>query len=501
MSHDSFLPLSSTPDSPGFLLPRRPSLEPDNDIFTTRGQRLRMFLPSRSSSTALQDLDEESGPPPEFLRRGTLLIGHKNARYEWQQYYRSPESLKGLKKPVRKYYENNNELLSQYLYIDRLLDSSLPHNLIEEYNGCHHHIAPREESHPSPDANPSSSSKIKRTPHNLYRIPDETAPLLSPPSEEEPCVHSHIPDMEPHANMSPEKEERLINLAIRINFAANVILLASKIGIMTLTSSMSVLAGLVDSALDFLSTVIIWVTMNLIQRQDRNRYPISRRRLEPLSVLVFSVIMVTSFFQVGITSVNRLMGEDHAVVELSMPSIVLMAATVVIKLLCWIWCRLIPSPSVQVLAQDAMTDVIFNTFSIIFPLIGAFARLWYLDSLGGLFLSVYIMWSWGETAGEYIRRLTGAAASATDHSILLYMTMRFSRVIRKVQDLKAYYAGDKLNVEVDLVVDEQTSLRDSHDVGESLQYILESVPTVDRAFVHLDYDEWNLPSHMNQLER
>jgi hypothetical protein len=45
-----------------------------------------------------------------------------------------------------------------------------------------------------------------------------------------------------------------------------------------------------------------------------------------------------------------------------------MAGTVLVKLLCWIWCRLIPSPSVQVLAQDAMTDVIFNTFSIIFPL-------------------------------------------------------------------------------------------------------------------------------------
>jgi len=133
--------------------------------------------------------------------------------------------------------------------------------------------------------------------------------------------------------------------------------------------------------------------------------------------------------------------------------------------------------------------------------VGAFARLWYLDPLGGLFLSVYIMWNWGSTAGEYIRRLTGAAASPTDHNVLLYMTMRFSHVIRKIQDLKAYYAGDKLNVEVDVVVGEHTSLRDAHDVGESLQYILESVPTVDRAFVHLDYYEWNLPSHMNQMDR
>jgi hypothetical protein len=74
-------------------------------------------------------------------------------------------------------------------------------------------------------------------------------------------------------------------------------------------------------------------------------------------------------------------------------------------------------------------------------------------------------------------------------------------------------------VEVDIVLDENTNLRDSHDLGESLQYVLESVPngksaschdhlsltgqladtsSVDRAFVHMDYAEYNFPSHMQQ---
>lgn len=213
----------------------------------------------------------------------------------------------------------------------------------------------------------SRAKRIKRTPHNLYRIPIETEPLL-PPRPEDVCAHHLPPDIESQGEWSPEKEERIVNLAIRVNFAANVILLGSKTAIMVMISSMSVLAGLVDSVLDFLSTLIIWVTTTVIRQQDRNRYPISRRRLEPLSVLIFSVIMVTSFFQVALSSLNRLASDDHTIVQLSMPSIGLMAGTVLIKLLCWLWCRLIPNPSVQMLAQDAMTDVVFNTFSIIFPL-------------------------------------------------------------------------------------------------------------------------------------
>jgi divalent metal cation (Fe/Co/Zn/Cd) transporter len=84
--------------------------------------------------------------------------------------------------------------------------------------------------------------------------------------------------------------------------------------------------------------------------------------------------------------------------------------------------------------------------------------------------------------------------------VLLYLTMRFAKTIKQIQGLQAYHSGDKLNVEVDIVLDEHMSLRDSHDLGESLQYVLESVPTVDRAFVHQDYASWNLPSHMTQQD-
>jgi divalent metal cation (Fe/Co/Zn/Cd) transporter len=191
-----------------------------------------------------------------------------------------------------------------------------------------------------------------------------------------------------------------------------------------------------------------------------------------------------------------------------------MSSTVLIKAACWLWCRLIKNSSVQALAQDAMTDVVFNIFSIIFPLgtsplqipcllanviqVGFYAKLWWLDALGGLLLSFFVIFNWAGTSAGHIKNLTGAAATADERNVLLYLTMRFAKTIKQIQGLQAYHAGDKLNVEVDIVLDENTSLRDSHDLGESLQYVLESVPFVDRAFVHQDYAGWNLPTHMQQ---
>ena len=45
------------------------------------------------------------------------------------------------------------------------------------------------------------------------------------------------------------------------------------------------------------------------------------------------------------------------------PVMLTVTSTVFIKLGCWVWCRLIKNSSVQALAQDAMTDVVFNIFS------------------------------------------------------------------------------------------------------------------------------------------
>ena len=72
-------------------------------------------------------------------------------------------------------------------------------------------------------------------------------------------------------------------------------------------------------------------------------------RLEPVGVLVFSVIMVTSFVQVGIQCVQRLAGPEHEIISLGLPAIIIMVSTIVIKGACWVWCRLVRNSSVRAL--------------------------------------------------------------------------------------------------------------------------------------------------------
>jgi hypothetical protein len=448
------------PDHPASAIPE--------SLLSTRGSALPGLLTKSASSTSLFRLGhshrpasvqwDEEAPPPLLLtdgitgvhtpdRRVSLsgeaglalnaafaahplftpqmrsqrLIGNSNPRYKWERYLKSDEELKEIKnKGVREYYAHNNSLCFRFMYIDRLLDSSVPHNLIQEYESQRPEqgntsaqvdipsTIPEETASPlmtpgiaggasvqslaamangSGSGSPNSATtqqqqpgKVVRTAKNLYRVPSEQTPLLEGDVEDDDDQISPKADdatwrkaQEESGADDGEDNAKIVRVAIYINLGANTILLIGKIIVMLLTSSLSVLASLVDAALDFLSTGIIWTTTWLMSRRDPYSYPVGRSRLEPIGVLVFSVIMVTSFFQVSLECISRLSSDDHSVVELTIPAIAIMASTVVIKFACWLWCRMIKNSGVQALAQDAMTDVVFNIFSIIFPLSESFS--------------------------------------------------------------------------------------------------------------------------------
>lgn len=63
-----------------------------------------------------------------------------------------------------------------------------------------------------------------------------------------------------------------------------------------------------------------------------------------------------------------------------------------------------------------------------------------------------------------------------------------------VDTVRAFHFGVNFLVEVDIVLPEDMTLKEAHDIGEPLQQKLESLPEVERAFVHLDYEFEHRPS-------
>lgn len=256
------------------------------------------------------------------------------------------------------------------------------------------------------------------------------------------------------------------------------------------SSSLSLIASTVDSALDLLCTLIVWTTNRLVQwrlKYLNKRFPVGRRRLEPLGILVFSIIMVISFIQILQESVTKLLPDaSHKVTDLPPLAISAMAATIGIKGIIGLGCWRIKTTQVQALVQDCKTDVIFNTISLLFPLIGVQTGTWWLDPVGAGLLSLFIIYDWASTCFENITRLSGQAADEEVTKKVMYLCYRFSPVVEGFKSVTAYHAGDGVWVEVDILLSDDTKLHKAHDISETLQYCLEGLNEVDRAFVSVD---------------
>lgn len=219
----------------------------------------------------------------------------------------------------------------------------------------------------------------------------------------------------------------------------------------------------------------------------KKKFPVGRRRLEPLGILVFSIIMVISFLQILQESVKKLLPSgSHDVATLPPAAIFSMVATIVVKGTIWIGCARVKTTQVQALAQDCKTDVYFNTLSLLFPLIGNKVGVWWLDPVGATILSLFIIYDWAGTCLENVTRLTGEAANDRTERKLMFMAYRFAPLVEGFKSIKAYHAGDGVCVEIDVLMPEDAPLRRCHDVAETLQYCLEALSEVDRAFVTVD---------------
>ena len=109
-----------------------------------------------------------------------------------------------------------------------------------------------------------------------------------------------------------------------------------------------------------------------------------------------------------------------------------------------------------------------------------------------------IIKSWSETALENIKQIVGIAAPTEFLNKIVYIALTHDPRILKIYTATAYHSGINYFVEVDIMLDGDLKLVEAHDIGESLQHKLESLPQVDRAFVHLDYETDYKQEHLKQ---
>ncbi|KAL7581495.1 hypothetical protein ACA910_022064 [Epithemia clementina (nom. ined.)] len=323
----------------------------------------------------------------------------------------------------------------------------------------------------------------------------------------------------------------LRRLALELSLYANLAITLAKLVAYIQTLSLSVLAALLDSVLDVVSQLVLNYTERHSSMQRSSAlYPAGASRLEPIGVLTCAALMGMASFEVLKESFTTIVYHNSSLAsqekEASMSSFWSMSAIVVVKILLLLLCNQaanrkvvhsssslaqhqtasisstaravteLADPTLEALALDHWNDTLSNTVAAVALLCALrMPALWFLDPVGAILISIYIIRSWYTTGQEQIEHLTGKAAPQEFLDELHEIAENFDE--RMVVDcLRAYHFGPKFLVELEMVMPKETLLFESHDLGMELQYEIEAREEVERCFVHIDYETRPYDEHV-----
>ncbi|XP_057798073.1 metal tolerance protein 10-like [Salvia miltiorrhiza] len=293
------------------------------------------------------------------------------------------------------------------------------------------------------------------------------------------------------------KSERL---AVHISNIANLILFIAKVYASLESRSLAVIASTMDSFLDLLSGLILWFTSYAMKNPNKYRYPIGKKRMQPVGIIVFASVMATLGLQIIVESVRQLIAKSGPEMnhDQEMWMIGIMASVTVVKFVLMLYCRRFKNEIVRAYAQDHFFDVITNSVGLATAVL-AVRFYWWIDSTGAMIIALYTINTWSRTVFENVRSLIGRTAPPDFLTKLTYLIWNHHEEIQHIDTVKAYTFGCHYFVEVDIVLQQDMMLRQAHNIGETLQQKLEQLDEVERAFVHIDFEFTHAPEHKTQV--
>ncbi|CAF0890312.1 unnamed protein product [Adineta ricciae] len=342
---------------------------------------------------------------------------------------------------------------------------------------------------------------LSRPVRRFYARQDEMIDQLSTIHERHTSGSSH--------DERAEKHKRWTIILIKTTLISNIILVLGKIFSAIISKSLSIASSAIDSAIDLMLNFAIWWANRAIRQRNPYLYPQGRTRLEPIIIIILSVVMCAASFQVIFEGVRSVIEDvnyfrnvsgyayEKPPVDINPAAISIMCITIVIKIVLAVLCYRISTPTMSALAADHRNDVVATVVALVFGIIGSKAidgeikprELSVIDPVGAIVISLYIIICWIPQVRLHIRNLTGYTAPSHFLQQLTWLAFHHSPLVRKIDAVRAYHFGTHFLVEVDVLLPNDLQLSDAVHVGIDLEQKIEALPEVERAFVHLNCEQ------------
>jgi len=289
----------------------------------------------------------------------------------------------------------------------------------------------------------------------------------------------------------PQTEQnKLYRTAIIITLGGNLLLAAGKGLVAAISGSAAIYADAANSVSDVVYSLLMVLGLWMAMQPPDLSHQQGHSRFEPVVGLLVTMSMAFAGYEAAHNSYLRYVAGGESI-ALNLPTAVLLLSAA-IKAGMFVVIRRIgkqlASPTLNTTAKDNLSDVLTSTAAFV----GVLASNWIhplADPIAGFIVALWIFRQAFLAGKENLGFLTGKSADPEEVKEFIAAAEEIPGVLR-VHHIMTDYVGPRLMLDLHINVEGTKTLIEVHEISDLVIKRLEEFPGVDRAYVHVEPDDW-----------
>ena len=284
--------------------------------------------------------------------------------------------------------------------------------------------------------------------------------------------------------------QKVANRVSVITILGNVLLSVVKLIAGIVAHSNAMISDAIHSASDVFSTFVVMIGIKLASKKPDKEHPYGHERLECVAAIVLAIVLFITGLGIGVDALNTILHGNYETLQApGMLALVAAVVSIVSKEAMYWYTRYnakkIDSSALMADAWHHRSDA----FSSIGALVGiAGARLGYpvMDSVASLVIFVFIVKAAYDIFKDAVDKMIDHSCDEETEKEIYECVMKHKDV-KGIDLLQTRIFGNKIYVDVEIRADASYTLRQAHEIAESVHDEIEkNFPKVKHIMVHVN---------------
>lgn len=278
-----------------------------------------------------------------------------------------------------------------------------------------------------------------------------------------------------------------------ISIAVNLVLSLFKLAAGILGQSDAMISDAVHSASDVFSTLVVIVGIKMAGKEADHEHPYGHERMECVAAVILAMLLAAAGVAIGASGMQKIAEGRYG--ELSIPGrLPLVAAVASIAVKEWMFWY--TRAAAKKLNSGALMADAWHHRSDALSSIGSFAgilaaRLGYpvMDAVAGVVICLCILKVSWDIFLDGVGKMVDHSCDAETEDKIRAAVMEVPRV-QGVDDLKTRLFGDKIYVDLEILLERELKLGEAHEIAEQVHEVIErDFPNCKHCMVHVNPTE------------